>query len=38
MAHSMRGNVLSDAGELGVFFDDALNRARGDATIIARGI
>ncbi len=30
--------MFSDASEAGIFFDDALDGARGDATIIARCI
>lgn len=31
----MRGNVLGNAGEAGVFFYDTLDAARGEAAIVA---
>lgn len=36
MTESVGGNVLSDAGETGVFFDDAFDRAGSEAAEIAR--
>lgn len=38
MTESVGGNVLSDAGETGVFFDDAFDRAGSEATEVARSI
>ncbi len=38
MTESVGGNMLSDAGETGVFFDDTLDRAGSEATEIARSI
>lgn len=35
MTQSVRGDVLSDAGEFSVFLDDTLDGTRGEAAIIA---
>ncbi len=34
----VRGNMFSNAGGAGVFFDDTLDTARGEAAEIARGV
>lgn len=34
VAQGMRGNMFGDAGEFGVFFDDALDRAGGEPPVI----
>lgn len=38
MTESMRGDVLSDAGGFGIFFDNALDRTGGQAAIVSRSI
>ena len=38
MTQSVRADVLSDAGHAGVFFDDALDAARGEAAEVAGGV
>lgn len=38
VAESVGGDVLGDAGGAGVFLDDALDAARGEAAEIARGV
>ena len=38
MAKSMRGDMFGDAGLFSVFFDNALDRASGEAAKIARGV
>ena len=38
MTQSVRADVLSDAGHAGVFFDDTLDAAWGEAAEIARGV
>lgn len=38
MAESVWGNVFGDASKTGIFFDNALNRASGEAAKIARSI
>ena len=38
MAESVRTDVLSDAGESGVFLDDTFDGARSEAAVIARSV
>ena len=38
MTESVGGNVLSDAGETGVFFNNSFDRAGSEATEVARSI
>ena len=38
MAQGVGGDVFGDAGEFGVFLDDALDGARGEAAEIAGGV
>ena len=38
MAEGVRSNVFSNTSKTGIFFDNAFNRASGEATKIARSI